>query len=403
MQMFGTHDDATVKQLERCLTPGSIGALMADNHKGYSMPIGGVVAYQDAVSPSGVGYDIACGNCAIKLDLKVHEVPRVDWPVFADMIQQELSFGIGRKNNTPVEHAVLEEIATHPLGVVRALAQKAAAQLGTVGSGNHYVDVFEGFDGHVWIGVHFGSRGFGHSLASGFMNVAKGLPFGERAHEGEMDAPPLLLTLGTPAADDYIAAMQVAGRYAYAGRAWVCDKVRALFGNPTTLDVVHNHHNFAWPEHHFGRDYWVVRKGATPAFAGQRGFVGGSMGDASVILEGVESAQSAAALYSTVHGAGRVMSRTQAAGKQKWVRGEDGKKRPQRVSAGLVDFAEVQRMMLDKGIELRGAGADEAPQVYRKLMDVLAAQGDTIKLLNVLYPRIVVMAGGDEHDPYKEG
>ena len=113
--------------------------------------------------------------------------------------------------------------------------------------------------------------------------------------------------------------MKLAGRYAYAGRNWVCEKVASLL-HCNILDEIHNHHNFAWEEQHFGQKMWVIRKGATPAFPGQRGFVGGSMGDISVIIEGVESEESVHALYSTVHGAGRVMSRTAAAGKRRWKR-----------------------------------------------------------------------------------
>ncbi len=131
-----------------------------------------------------------------------------------------------------------------------------------------------------------------------------------------MDAPPVLIDTRTDLGTDYVAAMEIAGRYAYAGREWVVDRVARILG-ATLTDTVHNHHNFAWRERHDGDDFWVIRKGATPAFPGQRGFVGGSMGEISVVLEGQESPMSARSLYSTVHGAGRVMSRTEAAGRVK--------------------------------------------------------------------------------------
>jgi tRNA-splicing ligase RtcB len=196
-----------------------------------------------------------------------------------------------------------------------------------------------------------------------------------------MHAPPALLPLAAPAGQDYIAAMTIAGDYAYAGREAVGSTVLDILGAHET-DRVHNHHNFAWNERHGGGDYWVVRKGATPAFPGQRGFIGGSMDDIAVIVHGVESAQSAAALYSTVHGAGRVMSRRQA------------KK--------VVDFRSVQDRLRSQGTVLRGAGADEAPEVYRKLDDVLTPHAATIAIEHTLRPRIVVMAGPHERDPYKD-
>ena len=169
-------------------------------------------------------------------------------------------------------------------------------------------------EGTVWVGVHFGSRGFGHKTASGFLALAQGLPFDGRANEGEMDSPPVLFEVDSELGEAYIAAMELAGDYAYAGRDVVVAKVLEILGAEAVHEV-HNHHNFAWREEHFGRTYWVIRKGCTPARPGQEGFVGGSMGDESVILEGVESVENEQALYSTVHGAGRVMSRTQAAGR----------------------------------------------------------------------------------------
>src|SRR5207244_11135639 len=151
---------------------------------------------------------------------------------------------------------------------------------------------------------------------AGCRALAQGLAFEGRAQEGEMDSPPVLFEFGSELGDAYVAAMELAGEYAYAGRDIVVDKVLEILG-AEALHEVHNHHNFAWREQHFGRTYWVIRKGCTPARPGQEGFVGGSMGDESVILEGVESPVNERALYSTVHGAGRVMSRSQAAGRSR--------------------------------------------------------------------------------------
>jgi tRNA-splicing ligase RtcB len=164
----------------------------------------------------------------------------------------------------------------------------------------------------------------------------------------------------------------------------------------TEEELVHNHHNFAWREVHDGRELVVVRKGATPAFPGQLGFIGGSMGDNAVIVRGstADSGDQKAALYSTVHGAGRVMSRSQAAGQRK------RKNRPG--SRGLISQQMMDAWVREKGVILRGGGRDESPHVYRRLPDVLDAQGDTIEVLHTLRPLIVVMAGENEFDPYKD-
>jgi tRNA-splicing ligase RtcB len=207
--------------------------------------------------------------------------------------------------------------------------------------------------------------------------------------------------MNTELGQSYFEAMSLAGDYAYAGRETVVKKVLEVLGNPSTNFEVHNHHNFAWEEEHFGQKYFVVRKGCTPAFPNQKGFIGATMSDTSVIVEGVDTDTAKNGLYSTVHGAGRILSRTQAVGKKKWIRGEDGKKRPVIIGKGLVDFDAVKKTMKDKGIALRGAGADEAPECYKNLEEVLKYQGDTIKVLFRLHPIGVCMAG-DEYDPYKD-
>jgi tRNA-splicing ligase RtcB len=393
--VFGTHDDRTVAQLNRCVSAerGARAVLCADGHVGYSMPIGGVVAYRRFISPSGVGYDIACGNLAAKTDVRAADVG--DWRRVAGEIQHQISFGIGRANSHPIdEHPVFDRIARSPVREQRGLLQLARQQLGTVGSGNHYVDLLEDEEGDVWIGVHFGSRGFGHRTATGFMRIAQGGSFDDGRGEGEMDAPPLLLAVDAPGGQDYLEAMTIAGEYAYAGREAVVERVRRILGANVT-ESVHNHHNFAWREIHDGEPRVVVRKGATPAFPGQRGFVGGSMGDISVILEGVESSASRAALYSTIHGAGRVMSRTQAAGRRQRRTGKI-------LKPGAVDWPAAQRSVRERGVVLRGGGPDEAPQVYRRLDSVLSAHAGTVRVLHRLQPRVVVMAGMNEFDPYKD-
>src|SRR6266576_7200407 len=317
IKTFGTIDERSLEQLKRCMAVGDaeFGVLCADHHLGYSQPIGGGIAYEGYVSPSGVGYDIGCGNKAARTELT-----RADLEALGGVgsimreITRRISFGMGVPAQERVDHPVLGKIRDAEFAPQRKLAQLAESQLGTVGSGNHYVNLMEDEQGRIWVGVHFGSRGFGHKTASGFLALAEGKRFGERAVEGEMDSPPVLFDVGSELGDSYISAMELAGEYAYAGRDVVVDKVLEILGAEAVHEV-HNHHNYAWREEHFGRTYWVIRKGCTPARPGQEGFVGGSMGDESVILEGLAGAENEQALFSTMHGAGRVMSRSQAAGR----------------------------------------------------------------------------------------
>ena len=395
--VFGSHDEQTLVQLRDVASRAERAALMADGHKGYVMPIGGVAAYRDKASVVGVGFDIACGNAAIRTDLTIGDFTRHDLTGIADEIQSEISFGIGRTcqaGDAPVDHALFADPAWDALPGKHerdSLRSKARKQLGTVGSGNHYVDVFADELGTIWVGVHFGSRGFGHTVASGFLSLGQGRRWGERVPEREV-----LLDLKTPMGDAYWSLMNLAGDYAYAGREWVARKVVSILGG-LELEMIHNHHNFAWRERHDGEDLVVVRKGATPAFPGQKGFVGGSMGDDAVILEGsrLETESQKGALFSTVHGAGRVMSRTEARGKINW-------KTKQITSPGKVSWEMLHDWIDDKGVILRGGGLDESPHAYRRLPEVLAAQGDTVKVLHTLTPLVVVMAGENEFDPYKD-
>ncbi len=401
LPVFGSHEPQTLAQLKDVSQRAERVALMADGHLGYVMPIGGVAAYRNKASVVGVGFDIACGNAAIRTDLMADAFGREEWVEIANAIQRTLSFGIGRSNasdDAPIDDPLFDDPAWQAIpgtkGERVSLWAKARHQLGTIGSGNHYVDVFADTFGRVWVGVHFGSRGLGHTIASGFLALGLGKEWGEHVKEEEV-----LLDLSTPLGDAYWELMNLAGKYAYAGREWVARKVVSMLGG-TEVDLVHNHHNFAWKETHGGEEYVVVRKGATPAFPGQRGFVGGSMGDDAVIVEGVESPESATALYSTIHGAGRVMGRQDAI-RGRATRDETGK------VIGRDEASKITREMQNdwlkgKGVILRGGGVDEAPQVYRRLPDVLAAQGATIKVLETLTPLVVVMAGADVRDPYKD-
>jgi len=385
--IFGQHDSATINQIETCLTDGGTKAVLcADGHKGYAQPIGGVVAYKAKISISGVGFDIACGSLAICTDAMENTVgPNIQ--AIMDDVTRNIAFGIGRTNQTRVDHELFDD-ETWNLPPLNQWEQMAHDQLGTVGSGNHYVDVFADEQGRVWVGVHFGSRGLGFKSATHFLKAAGG--------KDGMDVPPTVVAVNSPLGQDYLAAMWLAGRYAAAGRSYVTRFVVREILKATIVDEVHNHHNFAWPEEHGGEKFWVVRKGATPAFPGQRGFVGGSMGDDAVIIEGIDSVASRAALFSTVHGAGRIMSRTAAKGRFAKIGGKHIRQ------PGLVRHDEMRRWLETKGVVLRGGDLDEAPQAYRRLTDVLAAHAGTIRILHTLRLLGVAMAGRDIVDPYKD-
>ncbi len=393
--IFGNPDEKTVAQMNRCLqeSPAIKGVLCGDAHYGYAQPVGGVTAYIDKISVSGVGFDIACGNMAVKTDAKWSDI-KDNLSDYADRMAAEISFGVGSTSPHPIDHPLYDDEAWK-IPFFKTLKDKARKQLSSCGSGNHYTDVFIDENEDVWVGVHFGSRGLGHSIASNTLLIAG-------AKDG-MDVAPCVLDVNSNLGAEYLEGMRLAGLYAYAGREYVARYIAQEILGAKILEEIHNHHNFAWKENHFGVGYWVIRKGSTPAFPGQKGFVGGSMGDISVIISGVDSEKSKQALYSTVHGAGRVMSRNEAAGKKKWVYDEKAKKKlPIIVSEGKVNENSMRQTIKNKGIELRGGGADEAPEVYRSLKEVLNFHVGTIQIENILYPKIVVMASKDTFDPYKD-
>jgi tRNA-splicing ligase RtcB len=359
----------------------------------------------------------------VRTSLRFEDV-RADLPRIADAIAGRISFGIGRTNPAPVDHPLFDsptwrEVPELTRSVAGrrgswSLRSRAEAQLGTVGSGNHYVDLLvEPADGALWAACHFGSRGFGHGVATGFLNLAAGRDFHAGQITGEsMHALPSLLPLSEAAARElgatdpawsveagrrYEAAMRLAGEYAYAGREHVIGEVLGILGGEPT-ETVHNHHNYAWNERHAGEPVHVVRKGATPAFPGQVGFIGGSMGDWAVVVEGIESPLAERTLRSTVHGAGRVMSRSKARGNRRGTR-------PGVISRGMMrERLEAFRRETGYPLELRGGDVDESPFVYRKLDDVVRAHEETqtIRVTHRMLPVVVCMAGTDVWDPFKD-
>lgn len=385
IKVWGIPDIETVNQMKSAVesSPVHDAALMADHHIGYSVPIGGVIAYDSHVCVNGVGFDIACGNKAVMLDISGDEARDNIYRTMNE-VQKQISFGIGRKNTSQVDHELFEDPLWQEMGLLQSLKQKAKDQLGTVGGGNHYVDIFTDELDRVWVGVHFGSRGFGHSIATHFLKQAGGV---DGVH-----AAPVVLHETSDLGEQYLKCMALAGRYAYAGRDWVCSKVASIL-RADILQEIHNHHNFAWKETHKDKEVWVVRKGATPNWPGVQSFVGGSMGDFSYILEGVDSDESKESMYSTIHGAGRVLGRMQAKGK---IKNNTVIREP------LVSQKDMRDWIEKFGIELRGSDVDEAPQCYRRITEVLHAHRNTVKVIHELKPIGVCMADKRDYDPYKD-
>ncbi len=372
--VFGQHEQSTLDQMNNCMKIGNTvgGVICADGHLGYAQPVGGVIAYDKQISISGVGFDIACGNMAVRLDTQYEDIKDRIGGIIRE-IPRVVSFGVGRTNDERVEHELFDDAEAWRAADREDYKAKAHSQLGTVGSGNHYVDLMRDENDNVWIGVHFGSRGLGHTSATKYLKAAGG--------KDGINVPPAVVDEASEIGERYLAAMELAGRYAYAGREWVVERVRKIIGGEV-LESVHNHHNYAWRETHGGKDVWVVRKGATPAFPGQKGFVGGSMGDDAVIIEGVEHPNAVRSLYSTVHGAGRTFGRKEAI--RRFTR------------------QEMDAWLRERGVILIGGGIDESPMAYRRLPEVLAKHVGTIKVLHTLRPFAVAMAGAGEIDPFKD-
>ncbi|HWD41195.1 MAG TPA: RtcB family protein, partial [Fimbriimonas sp.] len=376
--LFGDHDENTIKQIQKVADHWAVerAAVLADGHMGYAFPIGGVAAYHDHLSLSGVGFDIGCGNKAVRLNVKGTLVQKSIKKIMDDVVKH-VSFGQGRANQTRVDHEVFDG-DVWKLPSTRALKELARTQLGTVGGGNHFCNIAVDENDDVWVCVHFGSRGLGHKITKWFIEEADA--------SDDMMAAPVVFHEKSALGEEYIEAMQLGLRYAYAGRDWVCDEVTRLIG-AKIVESVHNNHNFAQKEIHENEELWVVRKGSTPAMPGQRGFIGSSMAEESVIVEGVKSKWNKETLSSTVHGAGRAISRSMATGKRNRKTGQLELNPNGTVKrAPMVTDEMMQSWVGQADVELRGGDVDEAPQCYKRLPEVLAEQGDTIKILHRLQP-----------------
>ena len=377
-------DEGSRRQMDNAMRlPVSVaGALMPDAHVGYGLPIGGVLATEGAVIPYAVGVDIAC-----RMRLTVFEASPIvlgqQKDKFEKMLRNNTRFGAGVEWNPRMEDAVMDDEDWNAHGLIKKLKDKAWRQLGTSGSGNHFVEFGE-LDvvaddptlalkqgKYLALLSHSGSRGFGAQVAGHYSTLAKNMhpelanAGGDLSHLGwlPMDSAP---------GQEYWLAMNLAGKYAQANHRVIHKSIAKACG----LDVaatIENHHNFAWKEvweDGAGNQHevFVHRKGATPAGAGVLGIIPGSMGDPGYVVRGRGVA---ASLNSASHGAGRLMSRTKA---------------NQTITKTMRDA-----YLREKGVTLLGGGLDEAPQAYKNINEVIAAQSDLVDILARFKPRVVMM------------
>jgi tRNA-splicing ligase RtcB len=374
----GDIDKEAISQLERaCSLPVSVrGALMPDAHVGYGLPIGGVLAARGAVIPYAVGVDIAC-----RMKMTVFDLPPAlltdDPNRFTDAINRSTLFGVGAAYLKKRQHPVMDEDWTVSPVIARN-KDLAWKQLGTSGSGNHFVEFGiltvdkpeTGLAPGTYCALlsHSGSRGTGNRVASHYSSMAaqkhRGLS-SEFRHLAWLD-------LRSHEGQEYWTDMELMGRYAAANHEIIHRQVAAHLGAGVLLDI-ENHHNFAWKEHHDGEELIVHRKGATPAARGVIGIIPGSMGTPGFVVQGKGNE---ASLMSAAHGAGRRMSRSAAKKEFSW---NDAR--------SLLDAA---------GVTVIAAGLDEVPMVYKDIFSVMAAQDDLVEILARFDPKIVKMAEGRE-------
>ena len=375
-------EPTAVNQMENaCRLPVTVaGALMPDAHPGYGLPIGGVLATENAVIPYAVGVDIACRVKMTVTDIPVDDLESKKQRL-TKAIKAETRFGIGAKFRNRRHHDVLDrDWSVSP--VTRSCKDRAWAQLGTSGSGNHFVEfgVFsvthelEGLPPGKYVALlsHSGSRGTGAAVCKHYSRLAASQ---HRNLTGKLKQL-AWLSLDKAEGQEYWAAMELMGRYASANHAVIHRHMAEHLGYEVLLGL-ENHHNFAWKERHFieGREREVIvhRKGATPASAGALGIIPGSMATPGFVVEGKGKAQS---LDSAAHGAGRVMSRRRAKQTFNW--------------------KQVNRLLTDRGVSLISAGLDEAPMVYKDIHRVMAAQKDLVEVKGRFDPRLVKMAPAGE-------
>ncbi len=351
------------------------GALMPDAHHGYGLPIGGVLATENAIIPYGVGVDIGCRMCLSIFDLP-HTLVENDARGLYKILQDNTLFGTGKEFKKNEEHEVTDRKLFSEISLLKGLQLKAAKQLGTSGSGNHFVEfgIVEITDANNEFNVvpgkylsllsHSGSRGLGANIAGHYTKVAM-----ENCRLPQQAKHLAWLDLNTQAGQEYWLAMNLAGDYASACHHAIHRKIAAALATEP-MAMIENHHNFAWKEMLNGKEVIVHRKGATPAGKGVLGIIPGSMSAPGFIVRGKGETTS---INSASHGAGRKMSRTAA--------------------LKNVTRNAMNQLLKDNGITLIGGGLDEAPHAYKDIHQVMAAQLDLVEVVGMFSPKIVRMDG----------
>ncbi len=370
-------EEGAIKQLEIAVRlPISVaGALMPDAHQGYGLPIGGVLATEGAVIPYGVGVDIGCRMCLSVFDIAPEHLTKKQ-KNFVALLMEHTNFGSEKDFPIMTDHEVLENPLFAQNSFLKGLQHKAARQMGSSGSGNHFVefgvveikekDAVLGLKEGRYVGLlsHSGSRGMGAAIANHYTKIAMEtclLPQ-EAKHLAWLD-------MANANGQEYWAAMNLAGDYASACHEVIHTKMAKALGEKP-LKIVENHHNFAWKEIIDGRELIVHRKGATPASEGELGIIPGSMTAPGFIVKGKGQLS---ALQSASHGAGRRMSRTQA--------------------IKSTTQAALKEMLKKHDVMLLGGGLDEAPQAYKDINEVMKSQQNLVEILGSFLPKIVRMDG----------
>lgn len=349
------------------------GALMADAHQGYGLPIGGVLATDNAVIPYGVGVDIGCRMCLSVYDLPARLLEK-DKAKFKQFLNDHTRFGAGKGFEKPWDDPIFERREFKEISVVRGLREKAVGQIGSSGSGNHFVEfglvafptASKELDlppgQYLAVLSHSGSRALGAGIANHYTRLAmelRKLPSHAR-HLAWLD-------LDTEEGQEYWLAMNLAGDYASACHHHIHRRLGQALGEKP-LAMIENHHNFAWKEKLGGREVIVHRKGATPAGKGVLGIIPGSMASPGFIVRGRGVSES---VFSASHGAGRIMSRRQA--------------------TDTISAKEVKVLLAEQGVELIGGGIDEAPMAYKDIHHVMKSQQELVDVLGTFTPKIVRM------------
>ena len=346
-------------------------ALMPDCHVGYGMPIGGVIACQDAVIPNAVGVDIGCGMLAIETNLPSGEMTGKAVEGILREVRSVIPVGF-EHHKRPQEW---EGWGTAPLdsAPVRQELESAKRQLGTLGGGNHFIEIQTSDDGFIWLMIHSGSRNFGLKIAEYYHKLAHGIC--EKKDIELPDAELAFLPRDTAEADEYLTAMNFALRFARRNRELMMETFSAIVCARTgckSLQSINIHHNYCALENHFGRDVLVHRKGATSAKKGEMGIIPGSMGTPSYIVRGLGEPES---FMSSSHGAGRTMGRNEAC--RRFTKEECDK-----AMGDIVHWWGTDR----KG----RPDLSETPQAYKNIDEVMAAQSDLTEIVTKLKPLGVV-------------